>query len=256
MQIKTKIYSSTKFSPAIIRSAYMEILKYHTNSGRFAELHVALDDGDWDFDNLDEFYASIPFTKDYGLYDILDSEGRFIIRFRGSETRVSIGASNRGIVQTVFQIFEDNLEKSKLEAEKRPVKIFIGHGHDNQWKELKDHLHDKQGYEVSAYETAPRTGMAIKEVLEIMQSESSFAILVMTGEDTQKDGSLHARENVIHEIGLFQGRLGFSKAIVLKENGVEEFSNISGLNQIRFSKGVISGTFGDILATLKREFKD
>ena len=35
--------------------------------------------------------------------------------------------------------------------------------------------------------------------------------------------------NVIHEVGLFQGRLGANKAIILLEDGCEEFSNIQGL---------------------------
>ncbi len=76
----------------------------------------------------------------------------------------------------------------------------------------------------------------------------------MTGEDTMEDGTIRARQNVIHEIGLFQGRLGFTKAVVLKEEGTEEFSNLYGVHQIRYSKGNIKETFGDVLAVLKREF--
>jgi hypothetical protein len=38
---------------------------------------------------------------------------------------------------------------------------------------------------------------------------------------------------VIHEVGLFQGKLGFERAIVLLEKSVHEFSNILGINQIR-----------------------
>jgi len=37
------------------------------------------------------------------------------------------------------------------------------------------------------------------------------------------------------------------------EEGTEEFSNIHGLQQIRFSKGKIRETIGDVLAVLKRE---
>jgi len=69
-----------------------------------------------------------------------------------------------------------------------------------------------------------------------------------------EDGTVRARQNVIHEIGLFQGRLGFTKAIVLKEEGTEEFSNIHGVQQIRYSRGNIRETFGDVLATLSKEF--
>ena len=32
------------------------------------------------------------------------------------------------------------------------------------------------------------------------------------------DGDLQARMNVVHEAGLFQGRLGFTKAIVLSSH--------------------------------------
>ena len=90
-------------------------------------------------------------------------------------------------------------------------------------------------------------------IAEILDS-TSFAVLVMTGEDTMEDGTIRARQNVIHEIGLFQGRLGFTKAVVLKEEGTEEFSNLYGVHQIRYSKGNIKETFGDVLAVLKREF--
>ena len=34
-----------------------------------------------------------------------------------------------------------------------------------------------------------------------MLSSAGFAFLVMTGEDMHDDNELHARENVIHEIG-------------------------------------------------------
>jgi predicted nucleotide-binding protein len=132
--------------------------------------------------------------------------------------------------------------------------IFIGHGHDPQWRDLKDHIHEKHGYSIEAYEIGAREGHAVRDILEEMLNESSFALLVMTGEDETKDGKIRARQNVVHEAGLFQGKLGFARAIILLEEGVEEFSNISGLHQIRFFKGRIRETFGDVLAVLKREF--
>ena len=87
-----------------------------------------------------------------------------------------------------------------------------------------------------------------------MVIKSSFAILVLTAEDKDESGSFRARQNVIHELGLFQGHLGFSRAIVLLEEGTEEFSNIHGVHQIRYSKGNVRETYGDVLATLHREF--
>lgn len=87
-----------------------------------------------------------------------------------------------------------------------------------------------------------------------MLIKSSIAFLVLTGEDLDDSGNLHARENVIHETGLFQGRLGFSRSIVILEKGTVEFSNIHGIDQLRFSPGNIKEVFGDVIAVIKREF--
>ena len=132
--------------------------------------------------------------------------------------------------------------------------IFIGHGRSLQWRDLKDHLSEKHGFDVEAYETGARAGHAIRDVLQQMLDDSSFALLVMTGEDEMDGLAVRARQNVVHEIGLFQGRLGFSKAIVLIEDGTEEFSNIAGINQLRFSKANVKEVFGDVIATIHREF--
>ena len=75
----------------------------------------------------------------------------------------------------------------------------------------------------------------------------------MTAEDELADGSMQARMNVIHEVGLFQGRLGFTKAIVLLEDTCAEFSNIQGLGQIRFPKGNIKSIFEEVRQVLERE---
>ena len=140
-------------------------------------------------------------------------------------------------------------------VENNSPSIFIGHGRSGQWRDLKDHLQDKHEYNVIAYETGARAGHSIRDILESMLEESSFAILVFTGEDKTEDGLMHARQNVIHEAGLFQGRLGFNRAIILLEEGTEDMSNVHGIQQIRYSKNNIKETFGDVLATLKREFE-
>ena len=86
-----------------------------------------------------------------------------------------------------------------------------------------------------------------------MLDSAAIAFLVMTAEDEQPDGNLRARMNVVHEAGLFQGRLGFYRAIILLEEGCEEFSNIKGLVQIRFPKGNIKAVFEEIRQVLERE---
>ena len=75
----------------------------------------------------------------------------------------------------------------------------------------------------------------------------------MTAEDIHADNSSHARENVIHEAGLFQGRLGFERAIILLEEGCAVFSNIHGLTHISFPKGNLEPAFEQIRQVLERE---
>lgn len=75
----------------------------------------------------------------------------------------------------------------------------------------------------------------------------------MTAEDENADGEMQARMNVIHEVGLFQGRLGFTKAIVLLEESCQAFSNIEGLGQIRFPVGNIAACFEEVRRVIERE---
>ena len=89
--------------------------------------------------------------------------------------------------------------------------------------------------------------------LSEMLDAATIAFLVMTGEDELADGKVQARMNVVHEAGLFQGRLGFTRAIVILEEGCEEFSNIQGLGQIRFPKGNIRAIFEEIRQVIERE---
>jgi hypothetical protein len=52
---------------------------------------------------------------------------------------------------------------------------------------------------------------------------------------------------------LFQGTLGFEKAIIFIEQGCRGFSNVDGLTVIRFEKGKIEAKFHQAIDVLKRE---
>jgi len=89
----------------------------------------------------------------------------------------------------------------------------------------------------------------LKQVLD----SCAFAVLVQTGEDHTGDGKLRARQNVIHEIGLFQGRLGFEKVALVEQEGIESFSNIHGLQVIRFPGLRIEAAYYELDRMLARE---
>ena len=134
-----------------------------------------------------------------------------------------------------------------------PTTVFVGHGRSHIWRELKDFLEDRLGLQVDEFNRISTAGIATTERLSAMLDAASIAFLVMTAEDEQADGQFRARENVIHEVGLFQGRFGFQRAIVLLEEGCQEFSNITGLGQIRFPPGSVSAAFEEIRKVLERE---
>lgn len=157
----------------------------------------------------------------------------------------------------------NSLEREQLVSEINVIKpkkaskshgdgfVFIGHGRSKIWARVQIFLKDDLNLQTLTFEDESRTGETIINILEDFLNKSSFAILIMTAEDYSADGKMRARQNVIHEAGLFQGRLGFDKVIILKQNGIEEFSNIAGLQYISFSNDDIEQSFYE----LQRKFK-
>ena len=131
--------------------------------------------------------------------------------------------------------------------------VFIGHGQSPIWRELKDFLSDRLELPWDEFNREAVAGITTFGRISEMLDSASFAFLVMTAEDQHSDAATHARQNVVHEVGLFQGKLGPRKAIILLEEGCNEFSNIVGLSQIRFPKGKISAVFEEIRRVLERE---
>jgi predicted nucleotide-binding protein len=257
---KSKDYDRIKFSARILRVA-IERCRSMAKEGvepRDPRLSCTKGDERWTFDNVDEFlgmYADKSVTSaalsvywpefNPSLYVRLDASVNY--------TTVAIGAPSRQNIENIFAVFEEAGEADKipLEPMRSSLKIFIGHGGASEWMKLKAHLQDKHHLN---YETGARAGHTIRDILDSMSKTSSFALLVLTGEDETADGSVRARQNVIHETGLFQGKLGFDRAIMVVEKGVELGSNFDGIQQIRFDKGRIAETFGEVLATIRREF--
>jgi predicted nucleotide-binding protein len=132
-------------------------------------------------------------------------------------------------------------------------RVFIGHGGSKLWARLKTYLQDELGLATLHYESESHVSESIINVLDRMLDESTFAILILTAEDETREGSRRARQNVVHEAGLFQGRLGFSKVVLLRQEGLEDFSNVAGLQYIRFRGEQIEETFYELQRVLIRE---
>ena len=273
----TRRFNNCKFSSSCLREVRKELKKHLGITRRLKFFYGIIDHGNYCYNYVDKRKGESEFFDKYrekvdnahfywgkGLFDELLKFDYFRDEYDGIEfscTSIEIKLPDTNDIHDLFAIFEryeEDAKESFPENEKppEPPTIFIGHGRSKLWQELHNHLRDKHGYIVKAYETGARAGHAVRNIVEDMAKKSNIAFLVHTAEDEMQDGSFQARPNVIHETGLFQGKLGFSRAIVLLEKGCKSFSNLDGIEQIRFSKGKIRETFGDVIATLRREFED
>jgi predicted nucleotide-binding protein len=150
--------------------------------------------------------------------------------------------------------FEDNKEIKKDMG--REIKIFISHGHEDDWKQLRDDLQDNHGYVIDYFEKGNSASKYTFEVLEEKLNKNNFALIIFSAEDKHEfDDKLHPRENVIHEAGLFQGRHGRMNVLLLVEKGLTEFSNILGITQIRYEKGNILAIASKVVAEINKVIK-
>lgn len=146
-----------------------------------------------------------------------------------------------------------SLEKKAKKRSRVGTHVFVGHGRSPVWRDFRDFIRDRVNLPCDEFNRVPVAGVTTIARLGQMLEDAAIAFLIMTAEDEQANGKNHARMNVIHEAGLFQGRLGFERAIIMLEDGCEEFSNVQGLGQIRFPKGRISDAFEEVRRVLERE---
>ena len=111
-------------------------------------------------------------------------------------------------------------------------KIFIVHGHDEALKyQLSDWLR-KIGVEpIILHEQANGGTSSILDKLE-RESDVDCAIALFTADDvgSEKGKELQprARQNVVFEAGMFLGKLGKKRVIVLYEEGIESPGDLGG----------------------------
>jgi hypothetical protein len=130
--------------------------------------------------------------------------------------------------------------------------IFIGHGRAPDWKQLRDHLRDEQRFTVEFFESEPRAGQSIRDVLAAMKAKTGCAILIYAREDELKDGTWRPRANVIHECGFFAAGLEAGRTIVVREEGVEIPTNQAGEVYIPYPTNSIATAFGTVVATIRQ----
>jgi hypothetical protein len=224
-----RTFRGVRFPESVIRKAIsvVDSMPRGEEAASYTELQVSLGDEFWRFDKVEDFFAKFPSAEEGAIsYDFPLSSPywRCIMLYTWSSlgSTVSVNSEHAHQINTVMNVFNGSLELAfdshkgdmSSEADVNPeFNIFIGHGRSKDWEELRNHLQDKHHYKVISFETGARAGHQIRDILDEMLDRSSLAFLILTGEDETEDHKIRARQNVIHELGLFQGRLGFSKAI-------------------------------------------
>ena len=167
---------------------------------------------------------------------------------------------DREQVERLQRVLEQAFELRSHSELERPVsqpprQVFLTHGRATYWREVQSYI--EKDLKIPTIELAqqPNEGRTVLQKLKDESDKCSFAVIVMSGDDTDSSGTLRARENVMHEIGYFQGKYGLHAVALLHEEGTNIPSNIQGVVYIPFAKENISATFGLLTRELNNFFK-
>lgn len=128
--------------------------------------------------------------------------------------------------------------------------VFISHGRSPVWQELQLYIEKTLDIPTVELSQRPNRGRTLIQKLADESADCSFAVIIMTGDDKVDGESPRARENVIHEIGYFQGKFGLGRVCLLYQNGTNIPSNIGGIVYLPFNEENIKETFGDLTREL------
>jgi len=133
------------------------------------------------------------------------------------------------------------------------MRVFVSHGHDELVRRrIRDFLEGRLKHQAVVLVDDVGAGQVIIEKLEEHAAGVDCALLLLTADDVTKEGGVRARQNVIHELGYFQGLLGRERVVILAEQGVEWLSNLGGLECIQFRGSELKATYEDIRAALEK----
>jgi predicted nucleotide-binding protein len=163
------------------------------------------------------------------------------------------------LIRDIDQIFEiranSELRSPAQAAAAAPRRVFITHGRSPDWREVQSYIERDLGYKTLELAQEPNIGTTVIEKLEANARQCDSAVIVMTGDDIDADGRSRARENVMHEIGFFQGRYRRARVCLLHEDGVSIPSNLSGAVYIPFPRGMVSASFHVLARELRAFYK-
>lgn len=168
---------------------------------------------------------------------------------------------SRGQVETlardIDQIFElrASVQHATPQVHVAPRRVFITHGRSRDWYDVQSHIEHDLGLKTMELSQEASKGKTIIEKLESGTTDCDSAVIIMSGDDTDGDGTPRVRENVMHEIGYFHGAYGRSQVVLLHEEGVSVPTNLGGIVYVAYPKGFVKATFGELDRELRAIYK-
>ena len=140
------------------------------------------------------------------------------------------------------------IERSKISKKnkKQKLSIFISHGRSKDWIEVQLFLEREMKRETIELAQQINDGNTIINKLDTTSNKCNYAVVIMTGDDVDPFGNPKVRENVMHEIGFFQGRYGLNNVCLIHEEGASIPSNLSGIVYLPYEKSNIKMIFSDL----------
>lgn len=160
------------------------------------------------------------------------------------------------LVRDIDQVFEIRANSELLPPKSESHgRVFITHGRSNDWRSVQAHIEKDVKLQTIELAQEANLGRTVIEKLLDNAARCDSAVIVMTGDDVANESETRVRENVMHEIGFFQGCYGRNRVVLLHESGVNIPSNLGGLVYIPFPKGLIDAGFHVLDRELKAIYK-
>lgn len=160
------------------------------------------------------------------------------------------------LARDIDQVFEIRANSElRQPIPQKPRRVFVTHGRAHDWRAVKDYIEGEVHLMTAELAQQPNLGRTVIEKLLDTADECDGAVIVMTGDDVTDQGEAKVRENVMHEIGFFQGRYGRDRVILLHEENVKVPTNLSGVVYSSFPPGHIDACFHLLQRELKAMYK-
>ena len=150
-------YERTRFSAEVIEEALKERAGLEVAKEAGVSREVGRGPDKWSLDTDEEFFGEYRRGFDSVSLNFMGLPSLRVWGNSENRTQITVGAAKRSEVERLFAVFDRHLEESRVSPPPRPPAppppkplVFIGHGKDQSWRDLKDHLHEQHGYDVEA----------------------------------------------------------------------------------------------------------